>query len=207
MDNAQNGQIQRVEQAASVQRLEVLPANLQTSSTKTMSPERVKAILEERARALARVDEVESGEMLQLVVFCLANERYGIATEYVRDVQPITDLSPVPCTPGFVVGIVNIRGKIYSVIDIRQFFGVPKREITSATKVIVVDAAELEVGILADDVEGAENVPLSEIKTSLGGHAGIKEEHVEGVTEDMLIILNLEALLSDEQIVVNEEVA
>ncbi len=177
-----------------------------TSTEKGMSPEKMQAILEERARALARVAKVGEGEGMQLVVFSLANETYGIPTDYVREVQPLQHVSPVPCTPNFVVGMINIRGSIYSVIDIRGFFGVPKQEITDLTKVILVNAVGLEVGILADDVSGEMSVPLAEIKPPLAAQATAKEEYVQGVTKDMLIILNLEALMRDERVIVHEEV-
>jgi len=169
---------------------------------------KAQAILDKRARALAKTTEEETGDSMQLVVFSLANETYGIPTEYVKEVQPLRSASPVPCTPGFVVGVVNIRGSIYSVVDIRDFFGVPKREITDLTKVILVNAAGLEVGILADDISEAMNVPLAEIKPPLSaGQGQIKEEYIQGVTKDTLIILNLEAVLRDERVVVHEQVA
>ena len=172
----------------------------------TMSAQKVQAILEERARALAKVTEVKTGETLRVVVFSLTNETYGIPTDYVREVQPLREVTPVPCTPGFVVGVINIRGSIYSAIDIRDFLGVPKRETTDLTKVILVNAAGLEVGILADDVAGEMSVPLAEIRPPLATHAGVKEEYTQGVTKDMLIILNLEALMRDERMIVHEEV-
>ena len=165
----------------------------------------LRAVLEARAKALTQSTEVQTGEMMQLVVFGLADERYGLATEYVREVQPLHDVAPVPCTPELVVGVINIRGSIYSVIDIRSFFGVPKRKIGEATKVLLVSAAGLEVGILADDVKGATSVLLSDIKPTLAAHGMAKEEYIQGITKDMLIILNLEALLRDERIIVHEE--
>jgi len=171
-----------------------------------VSQEKMRTILRERAEALAKSSAVEASEGMPLVVFSLANETYGIATDYVRDVQPLRQVTPVPCTPDFVVGVINIRGSIYSVIDIRSFFGVPQQEITAATKVIVVDTEELQVGILADDVSGAMSVPRDEINPPLAAQATIKEEYIEGVTNDMLIILNLEALMQDERIVIHEEV-
>jgi len=171
-----------------------------------VSPEKMQSTLLERARALAKSSDVETSEGMPLVVFSLATETYGIPTDYVRDVQPLRQITPVPCTPDFVVGVINIRGSIYSVIDIRSFFGVPAKEITSATKVIVVDTEELQVGILADDVSGAMSVPRDEINPPLAAQATIKEEYIEGVTNDMLIILNLEALMQDERIIIHEEV-
>lgn len=174
---------------------------------KGISSAKMQAILEKRARALAKVTEVETGDSMQLVVFSLASETYGIPIGYVREVQPLRHVSPVPCTPGFVVGVINIRGSIYSVIDIRDFFGVPDQEITDLTKVILVNAAELEVGILADDVSGAMNIPLAEIRPSLAAQATIREEYVQGVTKEMLIVLNMDTLMRDERIVIHEEVA
>ena len=177
------------------------------SGEKGVSTEKVQAILEKRAQALARATEVETGETMQFVVFSLANETYGIPTNYVKEVQPLGDVSPVPCTPDFVVGVINIRGSIYSVVDIRQFLGVPEQEVTDLTKVILVDAAGLEVGVLADDVSGSMNIAMAEIKPSLAAQATIKEEYIQGVTKDMLIILNLDTLMRDERVVVHEEVA
>ena len=181
--------------------------NIQSpTGERIISAEKMQAILEERARALARVTDVETDEGRQLVVFSLANETYGVPTNYVREVQPLRDISPVPCTPSFVVGVINIRGSIYSVVDIREFFGVPQQEFTALTKVILVNAGGLEVGILADDVLGETSVPLDEIKPPLATRGGVKEEYVQGVTKDMLIILNLDALMRDERIIIHEEV-
>ncbi|MFZ5917725.1 MAG: chemotaxis protein CheW [Chloroflexota bacterium] len=178
-----------------------------TPAQENLSPQKVQAILEERARALASVEEMSVGDTMQVVVFSLADETYGITTDHVREVQPLRNVSPVPCTPRFVVGVVNIRGAIYSVIDVRSFLGVSDQAITEWAKVILVDAADLEVGILADDVLGEINVPLAEIRPPLANRGSIREEYVRGVTREMLSILNLEALLRDERIIVHEEVS
>lgn len=175
-------------------------------SSDGLSEERVKAVLAERAQSLIKSTEMQTGEMMQLVVFTLADETYGIATEFVKEVQPLRNLTPVPCTPDFVVGVINIRGSIYSVIDIRSFFGVAKREIDDLTKVILVDAAGLELGVLADDVSGATSVLVSDIKPPLVAQSAAKDEYVLGVMPNMLIIVNLEPLLRDERIIVHQEI-
>lgn len=181
-------------------------SSTQESSQSTMHANKTKAVLADRARALLKSTEMQTGETMQVVVFSLANETYGIATEFAKEVQPLENVTPVPCTPDFCVGVINIRGSIYSVIDIRSFFGVPQKEITDSTKVILVEAAGLEVGILADDVSGAASVPVSEIKPPLAAQSAAKDEYVLGVTPKMLIVLNLEALLRDERIIVHQEV-
>jgi purine-binding chemotaxis protein CheW len=178
----------------------------QATGEKTMPYEKMHAILAERAKQLTKSTEAQVGETIQMVVFQLADEKYGIPTDYVLEVQPLRDVTPVPCTPGFVVGVINIRGSIYSAIDIRSFFGVEKREATESTKVILVNAAGLEIGILADDVKGATSIPTAAIKPPLATQGASKEEFIQGVTKDMLIILNLEAILRDERIIIREEV-
>jgi purine-binding chemotaxis protein CheW len=203
---AKNGKVKKGRVDWNEVRQKLADSQQQAATEKAVSPDKMKSILEARSRALSQSTEIQAGESMQLVVFSLANETYGLATDYVREVQPLHQVSPVPCTPDLVVGVINIRGSIYSVIDIRSFFGVEQKEITELTKVILVNAAGLEVGILADDVKGATSIPLAEIKSALDAQSGIKDEYVQGVTKDMLIILNLEALLRDERIIVRQEV-
>ena len=179
---------------------------LQTAEEKRTPAEKMHAILEERRQALAKTDEKLTGDTMPLVVFSLGAETYGIATEFVHEVQPLRDVTPVPCTPDFVVGVINIRGSIYSVVDIRGFFGVAKKDHGESTKVILVNGAGLEVGILADDVKGATSIMVSDIRPALAAQVVAKEEYILGVTKEMLIILNLEALLRDDRIIVHEEV-
>ena len=181
-------------------------STVQKSSLRQVSADKVKTVLAQRAHMLLNSTEVQTGETMQVVVFSLANETYGIGTEFAKEVQPLRDVTPVPCTPDFCVGVINIRGSIYPVIDIRGFFGVAKKEITDSTKVILVEAGGLEVGILADDVSGAASVPIAEIKPPLAAQSASKEEYILGVTKKMLIILNLEALLRDDRIIVRQEV-
>ncbi|MBI5034477.1 MAG: chemotaxis protein CheW [Chloroflexi bacterium] len=176
-------------------------------TSKALTSDKLKMVWDARAKALTQSTNVQTGEMMQVVVFMLANETYGIATEFVKEVQPLRDLTPVPCTPDFVVGVINIRGSIYSVIDIRSFFNVPPKEISELTKVILVNAGGLEVGILADDVSGATSVQISDIKPPLAAQNAVKDEYIQGVTPKMLIILNLEALLRDDRIIVHQEVS
>lgn len=169
--------------------------------------EKQTAILRERAQALARVPEVEADPGQQLVAFSLGGETYCIPTSRVREVQPLQQVCPVPCTPAFVVGVISIRGMIYSVIDVRDLLGTLAPRTSNSAKVIMVSAAGLEIGILAEDVLGAVNVPTGEVRPPLAAPSSIREEYVQGVTGDMMIILNLDALMSDERIIVYEEVS
>lgn len=173
--------------------------------------ENEKQKLRERARALAREpQEPERAEdalgQLQVIEFLLAYERYGIESSFIREVYPLKDLTPLPCTPPFILGIINVRGQIRSVLDIKRFFDLPQKGLTDLNQVLLVRAEDMELGILADEVLGVRSLPLSDIGPAPATLTGIRAEYLRGVTAERLIVLNVAAILSDERIIVEEEV-
>ncbi len=166
-----------------------------------------KRVLKERARALSQ--EPASREVigyLEVVEFLLAYETYAIEPRYVREVYPLENLTPLPCTPVFVLGIVNVRGEMFSVIDIRKFFDLPGKGLTDLNKLIVLDSGDMRFGILADAIAGVRHIPVAEIQPSLPTLTGIREQYLKGVTPDRTVILDAEKLLADERIIVQEQV-
>ncbi|MGB9092802.1 MAG: chemotaxis protein CheW [Gallionella sp.] len=165
-------------------------------------------ILNERAQTLAReaVPAETLDESIEVIEFLLAHERYAVASEYVREVYPLEELTPLPCTPGFVLGIVNLRGQILSVIDIRKFFDLPEKGLTNLNKVIVLESADMAFGILADVISGVRRIPRAGIQQSLPTLTGIREDYLQGVTAERIVILDAERLLSDEKLIVQEQV-
>src|SRR5262245_16822662 len=109
-----------------------------------MTPDQKKNILKARAKILAQEPEhvIETEAALEVVEFRLAQERYGIESSCIREVYPLKEITPVPCTPSFVVGIINLRGQILSVIDLKKFFKLPDQAVTSY-KVIVAHTPEM----------------------------------------------------------------
>ncbi|MBE0546712.1 MAG: purine-binding chemotaxis protein CheW [Rubrivivax sp.] len=170
--------------------------------------EETRRILKARARALGRKSEPAEapGERIEVLEFVLAQEHYAVESRHVRDVYPLEQLTPVPCTPAFVLGIVNLRGEILSVIDIKKFFDLPDKGLTDLNKVIVLDSGSMRFGILADAIIGVHTIPVADIQASLPTLTGIREEYLKGVTPDRTVILDAERLLADEQIVVQEQV-
>ena len=165
-------------------------------------------ILKERAKIFSRELEAkgEKDVYVEVLEFLLAHEMYGIELKYVREVYPLKELTPIPAIPAFVLGIVNVRGEILSVIDIKKFFDLPEKGLTDLNKVIILHSADMEFGILADSIIGVRNILLSELKTSLPTLTGIREEYLKGVTKEREIILDGGKLLSDKSIIVNENV-
>lgn len=164
-------------------------------------------LLKARAAALAKKPQMkEADEYIEVVEFLLAHEKYAIQSVFVSEVYPLKELTPLPCTPQFVAGIINVRGKIISVIDIKKFFDLPEKGITDLNKVIIIHNGMMEFGILADAVVGATQIPLRDIQPSLPTLIGIRAEYLRGVTKDGLVVLDAEKMLSDKKIVVHEEV-
>jgi purine-binding chemotaxis protein CheW len=167
-----------------------------------------KEILQARAKILARepdtTNQLES--YIDVIEFYLAYEKYGIESIYVREVCPLRELTPLPCTPPFVLGIVNMRGEIISVIDLKKFFGLSETAITDMNKIIIVYSAEMSFGILADNVLGVYSISQNELQPSLATLTGIRADYLKGVTSERLIVLDIARLLSDKKIIVHEEV-
>jgi len=115
------------------------------------------AILKQRAVALAaRQDKTEKeSQSIEVLVFSLGSERYGVGSETVREVCPVRQITRVPCVPSFVMGIINVRGKIFSVLDIRRLLNLPEAKSRNQEKVIIIGFKEMEVGILAGQLDPA----------------------------------------------------
>ncbi|MCX5873511.1 MAG: chemotaxis protein CheW [Deltaproteobacteria bacterium] len=163
-------------------------------------------ILRERALALAKRPESSDleSQSIEVLEFSLGDERYAVGSETVREVCPTKQITSVPCSPNFVVGIINLRGQIFSVLDLKRLFDLPQTGNLEHGKVIIVGIDDMEVGILVDDVLGVKKVPVSEIQQDLPTLSGINEKYLYGLTAERLIILNMENFLTDESIVVHE---
>lgn len=165
-------------------------------------------ILKERARLLSREEEKKEDPsfLIEAVEFMLAHERYLIEAGRIDEVYPLTELTPLPCTPPFVLGIINVRGRILSVIDLRKFFELPEKGITDLNKVIILSSPEMEFGVLADRILGTRHIRSSELSPALPTFTGIREEYLKGITPDRAAFLDAEKLLSDNRIIINDKV-
>lgn len=165
-------------------------------------------ILRARAKALARQPErtAAAEASLELLEFRLARECYALETRYVREVYPLKNLTPLPCTPPFVLGIVNVRGRILPVLDLKKFFDLPEEGLTDLHRIILVQGNDLELGLLADVIAGVRTIPVQSLQPSLPTLTGIRDEYLKGVTAERLVVLDLARILADPKIIVHEEV-
>lgn len=158
-------------------------------------------VLQFRARQLARVppEPPRAGEVLELVGFVLAGERYGIESRFVREVTRLTRFTAVPGTPPFVVGVTNLRGEILALFDLRHLLGLTVG-VTDLARIVVLGERRREFGLLADSASEILYVPgtsLAQTEMAWG------RAYVQGVSPDGVIVLSGEALLSDPRLTID----
>ena len=141
--------------------------------------------------------------VLRWVTFRLDKEKYGINVMQVQEVLRMTEIAPVPGAPNYVLGIINLRGNVVTVIDTRKRFALsPKDEYDDATRIIVIEINNNVIGILVDSVAEVVNLRKSEIE--IAPHVGNEEssKFIQGVVsheDELLIVIDLNKLLSEEE--------
>ncbi|PTR05313.1 CheW protein [Nitrosospira sp. Nsp5] len=171
--------------------------------------EETQRILRARALALAQESTLDEtlDEDIEVMEFTLAYEQYAIETRYVRQVAALENLTPLPCTPAFLLGIVNLRGAILPVIDLRKLFELPERGLTDLHRIIVLQSGKILFGILADTVTSVRRILLADLQPSLPTLTGVRRTYLAGITPERLVVLDAEKLLMDESINVQDQVA
>jgi len=170
-------------------------------------PDSIARILQQRAEALARRagSDGPAGPVLEVVEFKLGPERYAIESSFVREIIPLDDVTPLPCTPPFVRGLINLRGRILPVIDLKRFLGLPEAGIADLHRILVMDSPHMEFGLLADIVGGIRRIPLEDLQPPPPA-LGPQTRCLRGVTAEMLVVLDGAQLVSHPRLVVHEEV-
>ena len=175
----------------------------------TRTPAEELLILRERAHELAREPKTTevAADTLEVVEFELASEHYALPLSMVRTVSVLKELTPVPCTPPFVLGIINLRGEIHTVVDLKKFFDLPDKGITELNKIIIIHHDDMQLGILADAIRGVRHILLHDLDPVMPTLTGIRADYLRGVTRDRLVVLDAARILSDKRILVAEEVS
>ena len=148
-----------------------------------------------------RKDQVND-EVLQWVTFQLEEETYGINVMQVREVLRHTEIAPVPGAPDYVLGIINLRGNVVTVIDTRSRFGLMQGEITDNTRIIVIESERQVIGILVDSVAEVVYLRSSEIDTTPSVGTEESAKFIQGVSNrdgKLLILVDLNKLLSEDE--------
>ncbi len=147
--------------------------------------------------------ETESqAPMSQWVTFSLDEETYGINVMQVQEVLKVTEIAPVPGAPDYVLGIINLRGNVVTVVDTRRRFGLMPKESDDSTRIVIIEANKQVLGILVDSVAEVVEITADQIETAPQVGNEETSRYIQGVfsREGRLIILvDLNKLLSEDE--------
>ncbi len=146
---------------------------------------------EKAANANSVTEDVADGEVIQLVSFMLDEVEYGVDILAVHEILRYPELTRLPNTPNFIKGVINLRGNVIPVVDVRIRFGFPKGKITDLTRIIVVETGGKHVGLLVDNVYQVVRIPVVNVDPPSELMVGVSEEFISGIgrLKDRLIVL------------------
>lgn len=201
-------------------RQHLLQAGVALQGLDENTPENMEPIWAQRAARLAQVPaRIDDSEQLAVVLLRLGREIYGVEAQYVFDIRPVDKMTRVPRVPAWVAGVVNSRGRIYSVIDLERLLGLengagevkaPAVEGAAARTLVVVVTPEMEVALLVDEVLPMGAVAVNKIQEVTSSVRQIRTEFMRGIADradgGSMVILDLPVLLADKQLIIQEEV-
>jgi len=147
------------------------------------------------ANQVSATENREQGEeLLHLVTFQLAKEEYGVEIANVQEIIRATDITPVPGAPAHVRGVINLRGKIIPVVDLRRRFALPETDSSDARRIVVVELGPKRIGMLVDSVSQVIRVPAGVVEEMPEEATGVDENYIRGIGKldsRLIIILDL----------------
>ena len=155
---------------------------------------------EERAPVTKLTDG--NDEVLQWVTFRLEDETYGINVMQVQEVLRYTEIAPVPGAPEYVLGIINLRGNVVTVIDTRARFGLSNGEVSDNSRIVIIESDKQVIGILVDSVAEVVYLKTSEIDSAPNVGTDESAKFIQGVSNrggELLILVDLNKLMTDEE--------
>ncbi len=144
----------------------------------------------------------QDAELMQLVTFSIGEEEFGVDILKVQEIIRTMEITKVPRAPQFVEGVINLRGKVIPIIDLRRRFGLTTRSHDKHTRIIVIELSNMIVGFVVDSVSEVLRIPASTVEPPPPVVSGLESEYISGVgkLEDrLLIMLDLNRLLSGEE--------
>ena len=140
-----------------------------------------------------------SGEKIQVVSFRLGKEEYGVDIAQVQEIIRMVEITHVPRAPHFMEGVINLRGQLIPIIDLRTRFGMDREGHTKNTRIIVTEIAGKRVGIIVDGVSEVLNIPVENVEEAPEMIAGVGTEYISGVgkvADRLIILLELQKVIS-----------
>ncbi|SIN76077.1 MULTISPECIES: chemotaxis protein CheW [Halodesulfovibrio] len=145
----------------------------------------------------------QDDELMQLVTFSIGEEEFGVDILKVQEIIRTMEITKVPKAPDFVEGVINLRGKVIPIIDLRRRFGLSSKEHDKHTRIIVIEINNMIVGFVVDSVSEVLRIPAGTVEPPPAVVAGMESEYISGVgklQDRLLILLDLDRLLSNEDL-------
>jgi len=137
-----------------------------------------------------------------LVIFTLGNESYAVDIGDVWEINTMQPITRVPHTPHFIEGVINLRGEITPVMDLRKRLGLPQRDYDRSTRIMVTQTSQNRIGLIVDSVQEVVKLPGMELKPAAELGALIDDQFVRGVAqkdERLIVLIDLQQLLNDDE--------
>lgn len=148
-------------------------------------------------------EQKEKVTVTKYIVFKLKEEIYGVPVEQVRSIERIQSITRVPGAPTFVQGVINLRGVVLPVIELRKRLNFESEEYTDNTRIIIVNVDDVEVGLIVDSARDVIDIPDDQVEAAPEIVGGVEAEYIRGVAKldsNLLIILNLDKVLNPDEI-------
>lgn len=149
------------------------------------------------------IEQKTSVEELKVIVFRLLDEEYGVDVNQVLSIERMEHITRVPKTADFVKGVINLRGVVTPIIDLRSRFNIDTTPYTDSTRIIIVSVGGVEVGLIVDSANDVIDIPLDAIEPAPEVVGGIEATYLHGVAKlnkRLLILLNLNKVLNEEEV-------
>jgi purine-binding chemotaxis protein CheW len=180
----------------------VTPVDLAIATPAVLASEGKDATNHDATNNDARYEDKQGDRLLQLVTFTIASEEFGVEILKVQEIIRTLDITRVPRSPAFVEGVINLRGKVIPIIDLRRRFGIESKVKDKDTRIIVIEINTMIVGFVVDSVSEVLRIPASTVEPPPSIVAGVDSEYISGVgklNDRLLIMIDLNKLLSPEE--------
>jgi purine-binding chemotaxis protein CheW len=144
----------------------------------------------------------QENPVLRWVTFRLGKEKYGVNVMQVQEVLRVTEIAPVPGAPDYVLGIINLRGNVVTVVDTRKRFGLPVKDIDDSSRIVIIEVNGNVIGMLVDSVADVADLYKSDIESAPNVGTEESAKYIQGVASrdgELLIVDDLNRFLSEEE--------
>lgn len=142
--------------------------------------------------------ELQEQKEMKVIVFQLMDKEYAIGVDVVQSIEKLLSITRVPKTPSYVKGVINLRGVVTPIVDLRDRFGLELKEMDDSTRIIIVSLEEFEVGLIVDAANDVLDIPLQSIEPQPEVVGTVESEFISGVAKvdkRLLVMLNLDKVL------------